>query len=57
MKSITYKVIKDGYEDVNTVLVPANHTEASRPSTWGLVIAGALLLLTVTFVCLVLLAG
>ncbi|MDB6068417.1 MAG: hypothetical protein JWR26_4625 [Pedosphaera sp.] len=56
MKSITYKVIKDGYEDMNTVLVPANHTEASRPGTWGLVIAGALLLLTVTFVCLVLLA-
>jgi hypothetical protein len=58
MKSITYKVMKNGREDMTTVLVPANHTEAeaSRPGTWGLVIAGALLLLTVTFVCLMLLA-
>jgi hypothetical protein len=56
MKSITYKVMRDGHEDVATAFVPANHTEASPPSTWGLVIAGALLLLTVTFVCLMLLA-
>ena len=56
MKSITYKVMKDGGY-VNASLMPTAHREAKGANTWGLVIAGALLLATATFVCLMLFAA
>lgn len=54
MIAITGKVTKNGRGTMATVLVPANHTEAQGVGTWGLVIAGGLLLLTTTFICLIL---
>ena len=56
MVAITGKVNKNGHDILETVLVPANHTEAQGVSKWGLVIAGSLLLLTSTFICLLLLS-
>jgi hypothetical protein len=57
MKSITFKVTRNGRGYLNTVWVPANHSEEARGShTWGFVIAGGLLLATATFICLLLLA-
>lgn len=58
MKSVTFKVTKNGQGYLNTILVPGNHSEEARgTSTWGFVIAGGLLLATATFVCLLLLAA
>ena len=58
MKSITFKVTKNGQGYLNTAWVPANHSEEARKtSAWGLVIAGAVLLATATFVCLLLFAA
>jgi hypothetical protein len=57
MKSITFTVMKDGRGYLKTELVPANHTEAQKADTWGLVIAGSLLLMTATFICLLLLSA
>jgi hypothetical protein len=57
MKSVTFKVTKNGKGYLNTVWVPANHSEEARSGgTWGFVIAGGLLLATASFVCLLLLA-
>jgi len=56
MKSITFKVTRNGKGYLNTAWVPANHSEeAHGTNTWGLVIAGGLLLATATFICLLLL--
>jgi hypothetical protein len=58
MKSITFKVTRNGRGYLNTGWVPANHSEqAHGGNTWGFVIAGAILLATATFVCLLLLAA
>ena len=56
MKTISYTVAKDGRDYVNTALVPENHSEIAGGGPWGLVIAGGLLLVTATFICLLLLA-
>jgi hypothetical protein len=57
MKSISFKVTRNGRGYINTVLVPANHSEeAPSANTWGFVIAGGLLLATATFICLLLLS-
>ena len=57
MKSISFKVTRNGRGYINTILVPANHSEeAPTHNTWGFVIAGALLLATATFICLLLLS-
>jgi hypothetical protein len=56
MKSITFKVTRNGKGYLNTIWVPANHSEEARgTNSWGFVIAGALLLATATFICLLLL--
>jgi len=61
MIAIIGKVIKNGQESLSTVMVPANHSEARNgvtgANTWGLVIAAGLLLLTTTFICLILFAS
>ncbi len=59
MITITGKVKKHGHETMEQVAVPANHTEAeaSGARAWGMVIAGALLLLTATLICLLLFAS
>jgi hypothetical protein len=54
MIAITGKVNKRGHTSMGTEVVPANHTEAKGAGTWGLVIAGGLLLLTATLICLIL---
>ena len=55
---ITGKVNKHGRIEIGKALVPANHSEAaSGASAWGWVIAGGLLLLTTTLVCLMLFAA
>lgn len=57
MKSVTFKVTRNGQGYLNTVWVPANHSEEARNTgAWGFVIAGVVLLATATFICLVLLA-
>jgi hypothetical protein len=54
MKSITFKAGKNG--NLHSALVPANRSEEARGNnTWGFVIAGTILLVTATFVCLLLL--
>ena len=56
--AITGKVIKNGRTSLGTIMVPANHSEARNSAgTWGLVIAAGLLLVTTTFICLILLAS
>ncbi|MDB6022507.1 MAG: hypothetical protein JWQ04_2364 [Pedosphaera sp.] len=57
MIAITAKAMRHGRKMVTAVLVPANHTEASTSSAWGLVIAGGLLLAATTFICLLLFAA
>jgi len=57
MKSISFTVMKNGRGYVRTGLVPGNHSEARKADTWGMVIAGSLLLITATFICLLLLAA
>ena len=58
MVAITGKVIKNGRTSLGTVMVPANHSEARNSTgTWGLVIAAGLLLVTTTFICLILFAS
>jgi hypothetical protein len=54
MITIVGKVTRHGRRSLEKAVVPANHTEAQGVSTWGLVIAGGLLLLTTTFICLIL---
>ena len=57
MKSVPFKVTRNGRGYLNTVWVPANHSEQARSGgTWGFVIAGSLLVATATFICLLLLA-
>ena len=55
MTAVNFKAIKDGHGYVTTELVPANHTEARGADKWGMVVAGSLLLLTASFVCLLIL--
>ena len=59
MVAITGRVSKNGQDTMATVFVPANNSEARGTSVgkWGLVIAGGLLLLASTFICLILLAA
>jgi len=54
MIAILGKATRHGRKTLEKVMVPANHSEAQGVGTWGLVIAGALLLLTTTFICLIL---
>jgi len=54
MIAIISKVTRHGRKTLEKVMVPANHTEAQGTGAWGLVIAGGLLLLTATFICLIL---
>jgi hypothetical protein len=54
MITITGKVKRHGHETTEQVSVPANHTEASGGRSWGMVIAGGLLLLAATLICLLL---
>lgn len=56
MRTVSYTVVKNGRDYVNTMVVPGNNSETVHGSAWGLVIAGALLVVTVTFICLLLLA-
>jgi hypothetical protein len=57
MKSVTFKVTRNGRDYLNTMWVPANHSEEARgTSAWGIVIAGGVLLAMATFFCLLLLA-
>jgi hypothetical protein len=58
MSTITYKATKNGGVGyVSTSLASTCHREPKSANTWGLVIAGALLLATATFVCLLLLTA
>jgi hypothetical protein len=59
MIAITGKVSENGHETIAKVMVPSNHTEAQsvNVNAWGLVIAGGLLLLATTFICLLLFAA
>jgi hypothetical protein len=54
MIAILGKVTRHGHKTLERAMVPANHSEAQGVGAWGLVIAGALLLLTTTFICLIL---
>jgi hypothetical protein len=54
MKAITFTAMKDGKGYVKTALVAGNRSEGQRADTWGMVIAGGLLLVTATFICLLL---
>jgi hypothetical protein len=54
MIAILGKATRHGRKTLEKVMVPANHSEAQGVGTWGLVIAGTLLLLTTTFICLIL---
>ena len=55
MKSISFQAVRDGNGYVRSAFVSGNTTQAGRPSTKGLLLAGALLVLTATFVGLMLL--
>lgn len=56
MKSVTFKVTRNGRGYLNTVWVPANHSEEARStSAWGFVITGVVLAATAAFVYLLLL--
>ena len=55
MKAIVYKAVKNGRGYVETAYVPRNRSQKSRSSKWELIFAGGLVLLTATFVCLLLL--
>ena len=56
--TITYKATKNGGVGyVSASLISSSHRQAKGANTWGLVIAGALLLATATFVCLLLLTA
>jgi hypothetical protein len=58
MSTITYKATKNGSVGyVSASLISSSHRQAKGTNTWGLVIAGALLLATATFVCLLLLTA
>jgi hypothetical protein len=59
MIAIIGKETRDGHEELAQVIVPANHSEArgGNVNAWGLVIAGGLLLLATTFICLILFAA
>jgi len=58
MSTITYKATKNGGVGyVSASLISTSHRQAKGANTWGLVIAGALLLATATFVCLLLLTA
>lgn len=54
MIGIVGKVKRHGRETFEQVEVPANREEARGAGAWGLVIAGGLLLLTATALCLIL---
>jgi hypothetical protein len=56
MKTISYTVVKEGRDYVNTIIVPENHSDSAVGGPWGMVIAGGLLVVTATFICLLLLA-
>jgi len=56
MKTISYTAAKDGRDYVSTMIVPEHHSEYTGGGPWGMVIAGGLLLVTATFICLLLLA-
>jgi uncharacterized membrane protein len=55
MKAINYRVSLNGQARIATALVPANHTEAVGVNKWGLAVAGALLVLTLSFFSLLVL--
>jgi len=58
MSTITYKATKNGGVGyVSASLISSSHRQAKGANTWGLVIAGALLLATATFICLLLLTA
>ncbi len=57
MKTITFKAIKNGRGYITSTVVPGNNSEARGENAWGLVIAGALVLITATLVCLLLLGS
>lgn len=57
MKTITFKAIKNGRGYITSTVVPSNNSEAKGENAWGLVIAGALVLITATLVCLLLLGS
>lgn len=57
MKTVTFKAIKNGRGYITSTVVPANNSEARGGSPWGFVIAGGLVLITATFVCLMLLGS
>ena len=56
MKSITFNVVKDGKGYVKTILAPSSSAEARRADRLGMIIAGTLLLMTVSVIALMLLA-
>ena len=56
MKAINYRVNLNGHARIATALVPANHTEAVGINKWGLLIAGVLLVLTLSFFSVLILA-
>jgi len=57
MKTITFKAIRNGRGYITSTVVPGNHSESRTGSAWGLVIAGGLVLITATLVCLMLLGS
>lgn len=57
MKSITFTAVKNGKGYVTSRIVPANHSDTSRGSAWGFVIAGILALAAAGFVCMMLLGS
>ena len=55
MKSMAFKVVRDGRDYLNTTWVPADHSEEVRPAgAWGFIIVGSALVAAATFVCLLL---
>ena len=55
MKSISFQAVRNGNGYVRPTYSFSEPTEAGRPSTRGMLLAGALLALTALFMCLMLL--
>ncbi len=55
MKSIAFQVVRNGGGYVRSAFIPEE--AAGKPSGHGLIVAGLLLTLTATFVCLMLLSS
>ncbi len=56
MKSISFQAVRNGSGYVRPAYSFSEPTEAGRPSARGMLLAGALLALTTTFICLMLLS-